>query len=121
METAMTLGSSAMAKPPAERRSVFGRTDGPLVRAVARAPMSVRTKLLVGFVFIAALLVVVGVLGLVALGKSNARVEQLGTLPTRAGDSKVLETDAAHIEEVLRLRVTATPNAGTRPSSGAAA
>src|SRR3954454_21579713 len=104
METAMTLGSSAMAKPPAEQRSVFGRTDGPLVRAVARAPVSVRTKLLVGFITIAALLVVVGVLGLVALGKSNARVAQLGTLQKNAAAYKGLESDVDQIKNLLLER-----------------
>src|SRR3954471_1187296 len=110
MEMAMTLGATAKLEPSADERRAG---SGLIVGAVARAPVSVRTKLLVGFVVIAALLVVVGVLGLVALGKSNARVEQLGTLQKRAADSKVLETDVAQIEDLLLQRVNATPNAGT--------
>ena len=55
-------------------------TDNRLVRAVAGAPATVRTKLLVAFLIIAALLVLIGVLGLRLLGQSNARVQQLGTL-----------------------------------------
>ena len=44
--------------PPARRRwAALGRTEGPARRAVARAPASVRTKLLVAFLVIAALLV----------------------------------------------------------------
>ena len=54
------------------------------MRGVARAPATVRTKLLVAFLVIAALLVLVGVLGLRVLGQANARVERLGTLQLRS-------------------------------------
>ena len=49
-----------------------------------RAPATVRTKLLVAFLVIAALLVLVGVLGLRVLGQANARVERLDALQLRA-------------------------------------
>ena len=56
----------------------------PLVRAVGRLPVKIRTKLLVAFAAIAALLVGVAILGLVVLGQSNSRVGALGTLQLRA-------------------------------------
>ena len=58
--------------------------------AVARAPANVRTKLLVAFLVIAALLVLVGVLGLRFLGQANARVERLGTLQLRSATYQAL-------------------------------
>ena len=61
--------------------------EGPIVRAVGRAPFTVRTKLLIAFAVITALLVAVGVLGLRVLGQSNARVVSLGTLQQRAATS----------------------------------
>ena len=72
----------------------LSRADNPLVRAVGRAPVTVRTKLLVAFAVIAALLVAVAVLGLRVLGQSNARVESLGTLQRRAGTYQSLQTQA---------------------------
>src|SRR4051794_4000645 len=109
METAMTLGATAKLEAHAEERR---SGSGPIVGAVARTPVSVRTKLLVGFVIIAALLVLVGVLGLVALGKSNARVEQLGTLQARAAASKGLESDVSQLGDLVRQRANVTPDAG---------
>ena len=49
-----------------------------------------RTKLLVAFLVIAALLVVVGVLGLRVLGQANARVERLGALQLRSSTYQTL-------------------------------
>src|SRR3954470_16231779 len=109
METAMTLGAAAKLEPSADERRAC---PGLIVGAVARAPVSVRTKLLVGFITIAALLVVVGVLGLVALGKSNARVAQLGTLQKNAAAYKGLESDVDQIKTLLLERANMTPNAG---------
>ena len=56
-------------------------------RCVASAP-AVRTKLLVGFLAIAALLVLYDVLGLRVLGQANARVERLGTLQAPSATTK---------------------------------
>jgi len=65
------------------RRLLPGRADNPIVRAVARLPAKVRTKLLVAFLGIAALLVVIALLGLRVLGQSNSRAERLGALQVR--------------------------------------
>ena len=82
------------------------------MRAVGRAPATVRTKLLVAFIAIAALLVVVGLLGLVALSRSNARVERLGALQERAAAAERLQTDITQLKNLLLTRANFTPNAG---------
>jgi signal transduction histidine kinase len=114
MEAVMAIGSGAMREAPvAERRSTW------FVRAVARAPVSVRTKLLVGFAAIAALLVLVGVLGLVALGQSNARVQRLGDLQRRAAAYNALESDIAQVKRLVLERAGITPNSGVPLGRGA--
>ena len=87
--------SDALGGPPLTAPTVRGsRGDNFLVRAVAGVPVNVRTKLLVSFAAIAALLVVVAVLGLRVLGQSNSRVESLGTLQLRAATYQGLQTQA---------------------------
>ena len=54
--------------------------DDPFVRAVARLPVTVRTKLLIAFVGTSMLLVAVGLLGQLVLGQSNDRVVSLGAI-----------------------------------------
>ncbi len=100
------------ATPAAERPTVARVGDNPLVRAISSAPVSVRTKLLVGFVAIAALLVVVGVLGLLALGRSNARVERLGTLQAQAAAYQGLAVDVVQLKNLVLERAGFTPDAG---------
>jgi len=77
------------------------RIDDPLVRAVARLPVKVRTKLLVAFVGTSLLLVAVGLLGQVVLGQSNDRVGSLGALARRASAYGQLQRDAKHVQELL--------------------
>ena len=99
-----------------ERRSgdteaqALTRADNPLVRAVGRAPVTVRTKLLVAFAGIAALLVAVAVLGLRVLGQSNARIESLGTLQLRAATYQSLQTQGQQLRQLLALRVAGDPS-----------
>ncbi|HVH50539.1 MAG TPA: HAMP domain-containing sensor histidine kinase [Gaiellaceae bacterium] len=87
-------------------------SENPIARAIGRAPVTVRTKLLVGFVGIAALLVLVGILGLLALGRSNARVARLGTLQAHAAAYQGLQTDVTQLKNLLLERRSFTPNAG---------
>jgi signal transduction histidine kinase len=87
-----------------KRRRLLSRPDNPLVRVVGRIPVRVRTKLLVAFVGTVVLLVVVGGLGLRALGESNARVERLGALQTRAAAYRELQTEAAQLRLLLSVR-----------------
>ena len=96
-----------------------GRADNAIVRAVGRVPVTVRTKLLVAFAVIAALLVAVGVLGLRVLGQSNARVVSLGTLQRRVAAYQSLQTQAQQLRQMLALRVAADPNLNTYLSGSA--
>ena len=84
-------------------RRLLQRGYNPLVWAVARVPARVRTKLLVAFLAIAALLVVVALLGLRVLGQSNSRAARLGTLQVRVGGYTELEADAAALRQLLAL------------------
>jgi signal transduction histidine kinase len=100
-------------RPLVTRSSLFARADDPLVRAVGRIPVRVRTKMLVAFALIAALLVAVAVLGLRVLGQSNSRVESLGTLQLRAATYKGLQTQAQQLRQLLAVRAAADyPNYG---------
>jgi signal transduction histidine kinase len=115
----MSIGWDAVGAQSAAKRRRFSAAENPLVRAIGRVPVAVRTKLLVGFGGIAALLVLVGVLGLLALGRSNVRVEQLGTLQARAAEYKGLQTDVDQVKVLLRQRAVFTPNAGQPLGRGA--
>ena len=81
-------------------RRLLSRAD-PLVRAVARVPVKVRTKLLIAFVGTALLLVAVDLLGQIVLGQSNDRVGNLGALARRASAYGQLQRDAQHVQELL--------------------
>jgi signal transduction histidine kinase len=87
-----------------KRRRTANRGDNPLVRAVGRIPVRVRTKLLVAFLGTVVLLVLLVVLGLRALGQSNNRVERLGTLQLRAASYRELRTQATQTRVLLGLR-----------------
>jgi len=90
------------------RRAVFGRLRDRLSGVVARAPASVRTKLLVAFLAIAALLVVVSVLGLRELGQANARVERLDALQLRSAKYQAIEATAEDLQQTLGVRTAGT-------------
>jgi signal transduction histidine kinase len=104
----------ALEAPPApRRRAVLPGTDNRLVRAVAGAPATVRTKLLVAFLIIAALLVLIGVLGLRLLGQSNARVQQLGTLQLQSEVYETLQAQANELQQELGVRASGNPGAAS--------
>ena len=77
----------------------------PLVRAVARLPANVRTKLLIAFVGTSLLLVAVGLLGQLVLGQSNDRVASVGPLQERAVQYSQLQAEAEHLRVVLSVNV----------------
>jgi signal transduction histidine kinase len=93
-----------------DRRTAVGGARDRLVRMVARAPADVRTKLLVAFLAIAALLVLVTVLGLRVLGQTNARVGRLGTLQLRAARYDAIEAHAQDVQQVLGVRSAGASN-----------
>ena len=76
-----------------------------LVRVIARAPLPIRAKQLVGSVVVAALLALVAVLGLVALGQSNSRGTELRKLQQQGGYEQLLLTDATQLKQVIDLRL----------------
>src|ERR1051326_4919276 len=95
----------AVEAPPARRPwAALGGIRDTLVRLVARAPATVRTKLLVAFLAIAALLVLVIVLGLQVLGQANSRVERLETLQLRSTQYQALEAHARDLQQTLGVR-----------------
>ena len=71
----MSLAANTI-RPDAAVRRLFTRADNPVVRAVARLPAKLRTKLLAAFLAIAALLVLVSLLGVRVLGEANSRSER---------------------------------------------
>src|SRR5689334_16288816 len=93
------------------RRQALAGFESRLARAVAGVPVTLRTKLLVSFLAIAALLVLVTVLGLRVLGQANARVEGLGTLQLRATRYESLKTSATDLRQALAVRATGYPGA----------
>jgi len=96
--------------PPAHRRwAALGGMKDRLVRPVARVPATVRTKLLIAFLAIAALLVLITVLGLNVLGKANSRVEGLRTLQARASQYQDLAGHADDLRQALGARAAGTP------------
>ena len=91
--------------PPSSRRWVaLAAVKNRLARGVAHAPANVRTKLLLAFFVIAALLVLLGVLGLRVLGQANARVLRLGELQLRSSTYQVLEAHANDLRQALGAR-----------------
>ena len=101
----------ALDVPPVPRRlAVLGALKGSLAGLVARAPATVRTKLVVAFLTVAALLVVVSVLGLRVLGQANARVERLDTLQLRAATYQALEAHARDLQQTLGVRAAGDPS-----------
>ena len=85
----------------------LSRIDDPFVRAVARLPITVRTKLLIAFVGTSLLLVAVGLLGQLVLGQSNDRVVSRRSAP---GTSDRLRT--APGRDVSNLRNLLAENVG---------
>jgi signal transduction histidine kinase len=76
-----------------------------LVRAVARLPVTVRTKLLIAFVGTSLLLVAVGLLGQLVLGQSNDRVASIRALQERAVEYGRLKAAAEYLRDLLAQNV----------------
>jgi signal transduction histidine kinase len=112
------------APPARSRRAALRSVPAGLGRLLARTPGSVRTKLLVAFLGIAAILVVVSALGLRVLGQANARVERLDALQVRAARYQEIESHAGDLQQTLNGRAAGASNltpytGGTKlPASG---
>jgi signal transduction histidine kinase len=88
----------------------------PLVRAVARVPLPIRAKQLFGSFAVAALLALVAVLGLIALGQSNSRGTELRRLQQQGGYEQLLLTDATQLKLLLDFRLDTAGIPNLRPS-----
>ena len=93
---------------------ILDSVRNPLVRAVARIPLPIRAKQLFGTFAVAALLALVAVLGLVALGQSNSRGTELRRLQQQGGYEQLLLTDATQLKLLLDFRLARHPE--ERPS-----
>src|SRR6266516_5005098 len=103
-------------------RRLFTSADNPLVRAVARLPARLRPKLLASFLAIAALVVLVSLLGVRVLGQSNSRSGQLRTLQVHQGAYQTLDAQATIVRDILGLcaggaNVFTFTNGGKAPSA----
>jgi signal transduction histidine kinase len=87
-----------------------------MVRAVGRIPLPIRAKQLAGSIFVAVLLALVAVLGLVALGQSNSRGAELRKLKQQGGYEQLLLTDATQLRQVIDLRLGRLYNLDDTPS-----
>jgi signal transduction histidine kinase len=97
--------------PPAKlRRAALRGSVARVGRLLGRTPGRVRTKLLLAFLVIAALLVVVGVLGFRVLGQANARVERLDALQVRAARYQEIESHAGDLQQTLGVRAAGASN-----------
>ena len=85
-----------------------------LVRVLARVPLPIRAKQLLGTLTVAALLALVAVLGLLALGQSNSRGAELRRLQQQGVYEQLLLTDATQLKQLLDYRVG--PGSNERPS-----
>src|SRR5262249_308969 len=93
--------------------TIFDSVRNPLVRAVARIPLPIRAKQLVGTLAVAALLALVAVLGLVGLGQSNSRGTELRRLQQQGVYEQLLLTDATQLKQLLDYR--RGPGSNERP------
>jgi signal transduction histidine kinase len=89
---------------------------GSLVRAVARVPLPIRAKQLFGSVAVAALLALVAVLGLVALGQSNSRGTELRRLQQQGGYEQLLLTDTKQLKQLIDFRLFNYPDLPFHPA-----
>jgi signal transduction histidine kinase len=80
-------------------------TDNPLVHAVGRVPLPLGAKLIAGFAVIGALLAIGYVLGVVALGQSNSRGEELLRLQRQAVKLRLVLTDATLLQGAIEYRL----------------
>jgi signal transduction histidine kinase len=99
----MALAQDAAA-PPKEARFRWA-AESSLVRAIGRLPLPLNTKLTAGFLAVGALLAVVVAVGLIALGQSNSRGEQLRRLQQRAVYYQLVLTDATQLETAIQNRI----------------
>jgi signal transduction histidine kinase len=112
----MESAPEAVEAPSAAPRERVSAGYNALVGAIARIPVPIRAKQLLGSVLIAALLALVAVLGLVALGQSNSRGTELRRLQQQGGYEQLLLTDATQLKQLIDLRLGSPDQLDDRPS-----
>jgi signal transduction histidine kinase len=113
----MDLAHDPVEAEATRRRRFSWAADNALVRAVGRVRLPLGAKLLIGFAVVGALLAAGYVLGLVALGQSNSRGEQLRTLQRRAVYVQLVLTDATQLKRAIEYRIN-SPGSTTTFGSG---
>jgi signal transduction histidine kinase len=93
--------------PPPKPSRLQRASNNPLVRGLARVPLPLGAKLLIGFAVVGALLATGYGLGLVALGQSNSRGQELRRLQQRAVYVQVVLTDARQLHRAIEYRLNA--------------
>jgi signal transduction histidine kinase len=93
-----------IAHTPVEPTEERASSDNPFVGAVGAIPLSLRTKLLIGFGVVGALLAIGYGLGFVALGRSNARGTQLRRLQQDAANALLLEDKTNLLSQLVGTR-----------------
>ena len=97
----MVIADDAVESAPEPRRRSGWAADNPLVRAVGRVRLPLGGKLIVGFCVVGALLAVGYALGIVALGQSNSRGEQVRSLQQTAAFARVVEAEATQLSNLV--------------------
>ena len=100
----MVIADDAVESAPEPRRRSGWAADNPLVRAVGRVRLPLGGKLIVGFCVVGALLAVGYALGIVALGQSNSRGEQVRSLQQTAAFARIVEADANQLGNLVGQR-----------------
>jgi signal transduction histidine kinase len=112
----MAMSHDLSANAPEERKGTPGWvSENPLVRGVARLPLPIRAKQLIGSAAVAVLLALVAILGLVALGQSNSRGTELRKLQQQGAYEQLLLTDATQLQQLLDFRVNTGAISNLRP------
>jgi len=111
------LAPEAVDVPRASSTRGFWSADNPLVRAIGRIPLPLGAKLVIGFGVVGALLAIGYVLGVVALGQSNSRGEELRRLQRRAVYVQLVLTDVTQLRKAIEYRMNA-PGSRTAFGSG---
>jgi HAMP domain-containing protein len=91
--------------PSAGQRRDLSASDNPLVRTIARVPLPIGAKQFFCTLVVAALLAIVAVLGVVALGQSNSRSAELRRLQGQAVYEQLLLSDANQLKKAIDYRL----------------
>ena len=101
----MEVAPDAVDLPETAPKRRSWSADNPVVRWIGRIRLPLGGKLVMGFGVVAALLALVGVLGVAALSQSNSRSKELRTLQQQAVYTQLLLSDATQLESATNYLV----------------